>query len=211
MGDAMAEPTTTVTDYLLAVLALVLGLRLAWAARLGHDPSLWWWALGFLALAVGAALGGTSHGFGPRLTSLDQRRLWTATLMVLVAGNAALSMAVVTMALDGPARRLLLAAVAAVFVLGIAAVSVRPVYRVVIVDSALALVGVVALALWASGHGPAPWAVWVLAGAGVAATAAMVQALQIAPHAHFNHNDLYHVLQALACLLFYRAAVTPGS
>jgi hypothetical protein len=206
----MAEPTTTLTDYLLAGLTLVLGLRLAWAARLTGDPAQWWWAAGFLALAAGAALGGTSHGFGPRLTELDQRRLWTAALVVLVAGNAALSAAAVTMALEGPARRLWLGVVAATGLLGVAAVAVRPVYRVVLVDSAVALVLVVALALWARSQGRAPWADWLLAGAAVAAAGGAVQALRIAPHPRFNHNDVYHLLQAAAMLLFYRAAVPPG-
>jgi hypothetical protein len=206
----VAEPSTTLTDYLLAALAVVLGLRLAWTARLGAEPATWLWALGFLTLAAGAALGGSSHGFGPRLSALGQERLWTATLLVLIVGNAALSAAVVVLALDGPARRLPLALVGAACALGLAAVSVRPLYRVVIVESAAALFLAVALALWARAHGPAPWAGWVLAGTAVAAAAAAVQTLGLAPHPRFNHNDAYHVLQGAAFLLFYRAATLSG-
>ena len=32
----------------------------------------------------------------------------------------------------------------------------------------------------------------------------IVQARRVAPHRHFNHNDLYHVIQMVALYLFYR-------
>jgi peptidoglycan/LPS O-acetylase OafA/YrhL len=44
---------------------------------------------------------------------------------------------------------------------------------------------------------------WILAGVAVSALAAMVQYFGIAPHPHFNHNDLYHVVQITAMALFY--------
>jgi hypothetical protein len=67
----------------------------------------------------------------------------------------------------------------------------------VIVDtgSALAIVG--ALHLWRFNG-------WMLAGVGASLAAALVQASGFALHRHFNHNDLYHVVQIAAMLLFYR-------
>lgn len=61
--------------------------------------------------------------------------------------------------------------------------------------SALAIVG--ALHLWRFNG-------WMLAGAGVSVAAALAQASGLALHRHFNHNDLYHVVQIAALLLFYR-------
>jgi hypothetical protein len=203
----MAEPTTTLTDYLLGALALVLGLRLAGLAPGSGEASRWLWAAGFLALALGAALGGTSHGFGGRLAGPGRARLWTATLLVVIAGNALLAAAIVTTALVGAGRRLLLAALAAQLVLFALAVVPRPAYRLVVVDSVVSLGLVVAVTLWALFHGPAPWAPWVLAGACIAALAAVVQAFRLAPHPRFNHNDLYHVLQGIALVALYRGAL----
>jgi hypothetical protein len=38
--------------------------------------------------------------------------------------------------------------------------------------------------------------------------AALVQQMHWAPAVAFNHNDLYHVIQAVALALFYRAGDT---
>jgi hypothetical protein len=48
----------------------------------------------------------------------------------------------------------------------------------------------------------------ILAGVALSALAAGAQALGPDLHEHFNHNDLYHVLQIAAMALFYRGAST---
>jgi len=48
----------------------------------------------------------------------------------------------------------------------------------------------------------------ILAGVAVSALAAGVQASGLSLHANFNHNDLYHVVQIAATVLFYRGAST---
>ena len=47
---------------------------------------------------------------------------------------------------------------------------------------------------------------WMVGGVAVSVVAASVQALELAPHPNFNHNDLYHVIQIAAMWLFYRGA-----
>jgi hypothetical protein len=39
----------------------------------------------------------------------------------------------------------------------------------------------------------------------LSAVAAAVQQLKLAPSVPFNHNDLYHIIQALALFGFYQA------
>jgi hypothetical protein len=43
----------------------------------------------------------------------------------------------------------------------------------------------------------------MLAGVAVSVLAGLVQASGFALHAHFNHNDLYHVIQTAAMFAFY--------
>jgi hypothetical protein len=47
---------------------------------------------------------------------------------------------------------------------------------------------------------------WILAGVAVSVIAALVQASGLALHRHFNHNDLYHVIQIAAMALLYKGA-----
>src|SRR5206468_1209672 len=47
---------------------------------------------------------------------------------------------------------------------------------------------------------------WILGGVAVSLIAAGIQAGRVALHEHFNHNDLYHVVQIVAMLLYYAGA-----
>ena len=47
----------------------------------------------------------------------------------------------------------------------------------------------------------------MLAAIALTIVATLVQQLRLAPSAHFNHNDLYHVIQTVALVAFYRAAL----
>ena len=51
-----------------------------------------------------------------------------------------------------------------------------------------------------------PAARWIVLGVLVSFLAAGIQAAGLAPHPHFNHNDLYHVVQMLGMWLLYRGA-----
>jgi hypothetical protein len=79
-------------------------------------------------------------------------------------------------------------------------------FRFVIYYTAFAILLLAALSLHARRSGAAG-ARWSLAGIAVSAAAAGVPYLRIAPHPSFNHNDLYHVVQAAAMYLFYRGAL----
>jgi hypothetical protein len=47
---------------------------------------------------------------------------------------------------------------------------------------------------------------WLLAGIGVTAVGAVVMALRISLHEHFNQNDLFHCLFLVALYFLYRGA-----
>ena len=179
----MSEPTTVITDYVLGAVSIFLSLRLVDASR--------YWALAFFALGLGALLGGSWHGFW------QSDVLWkAATLSVgvasfgMVAGSAA---AVTTGGLRGT-----LIAFAVVKLIAYAAWMLHhDDFIWVIADTASAL-GIVA-ALHVLKRNP-----WLLAGVAVSVLAGLAQASGLALHEHFNHNDLYHVLQTAAMFLLYR-------
>ena len=83
---------------------------------------------------------------------------------------------------------------------------VQPVFLVAIADYGLALLAWVAAALFCQ----RAWRGWMLGAIGLSVVAAVVQQAKWAPHPQFNHNDLYHVIQAGALCLFYRAALHLG-
>ena len=69
----------------------------------------------------------------------------------------------------------------------------------VVLDTGIALLVVAATHLW-KWNGP------MLAGVALSVLAGVVQASGFKLHEHFNHNDLYHVIQTVAVLLLYQGA-----
>jgi uncharacterized protein DUF6962 len=179
----MNEPMTVLTDYALAGVSAVLGFKLIRYSK--------FWSLAFLALALAALLGGTWHGFW------QNDILWKATTLSvgvasfgMVAGSA---LAVTTGRLQ--------TAVIVFAVVKLGAYTAWMLYHDdfiwVVADTASALVIVGVLYLWRFNG-------WMLAGVAVSVLAGVAQASGIRLHEHFNHNDLYHMIQIAAMLAFYR-------
>ena len=200
----IAEPTTLLTDY---ALAGVTGW-LAWSllrAREGQRARSFW-ALAFAALALAAALGGTWHGFAPAFAEIAVILVWKAT--VLCVGIASFGMlagsAFATTA--GSVRKSLLAIAAVKLAIYSGWMIGHSEYIYVIADTGLATAAVAALHGWFAARDRDRASHWILAGVGVSVLAAGVQASGFALHRHFNHNDLYHVIQIAAMILFYAGA-----
>ncbi|MND00634.1 hypothetical protein D3C83_193220 [compost metagenome] len=68
-----------------------------------------------------------------------------------------------------------------------------------LIDTGVAFAAVAALHLWRFNP-------WILAGVASSVAAALVQASGFALHEHFNHNDLYHLIQVGAMFALYRGA-----
>jgi hypothetical protein len=83
----ITEPSTTITDYVLAVVAAVAALKLArnndtrkhWSVRF------WVGALGFTGVA--AATGGTYHGFQSVLGGPSMALVWKTTMLLCFRGS----------------------------------------------------------------------------------------------------------------------------
>lgn len=185
----MNEPMTVVTDYALGSVAAWLSLLLFRNAQAARRL----WAVAFAALAAAAFLGGTWHGF------LQSNLLWKAT--TLSAGVASFGMVAGSSwaVFSGPVRAFVLtAAMAKLLVYSIWMLS-HDAFLYVVIDTGIAFIVVAALHLW-KWNGP------ILAGVAISIAGALVQASGFRLHEHFNHNDLYHVIQIAALVLLYRGA-----
>jgi hypothetical protein len=185
----MNEPMTVVTDYALGSVAAWLSLLLFRNAQTARRL----WAVAFAALAAAAFLGGTWHGF------LQSNLLWKAT--TLSAGVASFGMVAGSSwaVFSGPLRAFVLTAALAKLVVYSAWMLSHDAFLYVVIDTGIAFIVVAALHLW-KWNGP------ILAGVAVSIAGALVQASGFRLHEHFNHNDLYHVIQIAALVLLYRGA-----
>lgn len=177
------EPTTLATDYLLTIAAAVFAIRL-W--RTNRQ-----WALAFLFTAAGSFFGGTYHGFGPVVGVLTATVLWKLTVFSIGLASFFLVL--------GSGRQLLLVALVKLIVY-MSWMTVHSDFVWVVIDYGIALliVGVVQLVR----RGPST--PWVIGSIVVSVLGALVQMSRLTLHEHFNHNDLYHLIQLVALWLLYR-------
>lgn len=178
------EPMTLATDYLLAVAAAAFAARLWRAHRL--------WALAFAFTSLGSFLGGTYHGL------YEDAALWKA--VVFSIGIASFFL------LAGSGRAF--AAIATIKLVAYCSWMIsHDGFEWVIADYGvtLLLVGIAAL-LRRDGS-----ASWIWGSIALSVAGALVQRSGLTLHRHFNHNDLYHVIQLVALWLLYRGGTATTS
>jgi hypothetical protein len=208
----ITEPTTLVTDYLLAMFTGLLGRRLGQAARDAEWSGFVqtaglqnWWSIAFLATAVAGAAGGTVHGFQRAMPRSLSNLLWLVTLESLVLAAFAVVCAAIVLTGSGRTTRFI-ASFAAGMAFGSYGLWVvrHPVFLSAIVAYGVAFAVLVGVRLYAR---PLDGAGRLLfGGVALSLVAAAIQQSGVSIHRHFNHNDLYHVVQAIAVWLLYRSA-----
>ncbi len=194
---------TALTDYLLAIVGLWLGLLL-WRYRVRGQRAQLLWVAAFLATAVAAAAGGAFHGSVGGLAA--EGLLWkVAVFSVGVA--ACFMLAAAGFGACHPKLRtvLVVVAVAQLAVYGWW-MSVHDGFRFVVIDyaSAMAAVLLLCFAAWVRKDDRAGG--WTVSGILVSFLGAGVEAVGWPQYARFNHDALYHLIQILALWLFYRGA-----
>ncbi|HEY3121773.1 MAG TPA: hypothetical protein VGL15_14200 [Vicinamibacteria bacterium] len=202
----IAEPTTTLTDYAMGALSLVLGAQLLASGTRDRNPPQTLWGMGLLATGMASLIGGSSHGFAPYLSTDTRAAVWRATYGTLGMANLLILAAAAAFALRGAAASVAVFALTVRLALYLAFITSRPEFRYVVYDYVLTLL---LLTIFAA-HGRLrdwPGAVWMMAGIGVSFVGALIQRSGFALHRHFNHNDLFHVVQTIAIYLYYRAGV----
>jgi hypothetical protein len=196
------EPATLITDGLLAVLGFALARALRRRAGLDH-PAILWWHRALIAMALGACLGGLYHGFAPNFPSWVDGIWWRLVLVNICFIGLTMGMSLThELGLrDGWRRAVWVKCLATVI-----AVILLPEFVVSILDygSAMMLWLVAAVLLRRR------WSPWIAAAVVLSAVAAWVQQSEVSLSSGFNHNDLFHVIQALALFGFYEAGARLG-
>lgn len=200
----LTEPMTLLTDYVLAGVTGWLGWRL-WAAR-ESQAARRLWAIAFGALALAALAGGSHHGYALLLPETMLAALWKVTVYSVGLASFGMLVGSAMAVASGNARKLLLALAGAKLALYSLWMTGHDEYVFVIADTGGAMLGIAALHLWSWLRNRDEPSRWMLAAILVSVLAAGVQAAKLAPHPHFNHNDLYHVIQIAAMFLFSKGA-----
>jgi hypothetical protein len=202
----ISESMTLVTDWLLAALCVTLGLRLLRHARRTGQRSVCLFAGPFFSTALGAFIGGASHGFRPYLGSWGNFFSWKLSVLAIGVTTLLFVAATATAALLRPWRRIVIGLAVLQAAVYFAWMMFYNEFIWVIADYVPAMSLVLALQVlqWRRGEPSAPR---LAAGIATSLVGAAIQASGFALHEHFNHNDLYHVVQMAATWMLYRGGL----
>lgn len=199
----MEQPVVVLTNFLLAVECL--GLAVALQRRAEVRPDLRRLFMGmFLFVAVGAVLGGLSHGLGNRVGSLSAWILWRATLIALGGGAfCAARIAVEELAPHRrPFARRICSGLLLAYVLAVLAGATAFAFALLPAVLATAMLLMAYLRRWHRLRSPGVAA--GIAGLSLVFLAGVQQQLEwgVDPDG-FNHNAVYHLLQMIALALIH--------
>lgn len=200
----ITEPMTVLTDVLLGGFAFILAARLGLHSAAEGVTASSALAGGLLATAISAILGAITHGLDPRTDAAARERMWRAALFMTGFVGTGTVAAVAFFAARGSTRTAILVFAALKLVIYMIKVARRPDFRVAAADYGGALAILLAGAVYALVRWQMPGASWLIAGVAVSLVAGVVQARRLALHRHFNHNDLFHLIQMVALYMFYR-------
>ena len=204
----MTEPDVVITDYLLAAECFVF----AWMLWHQDGPSAWSFrgpfVAFFVATSVGSIAGGTVHGFFLSNTSSAGVVLWRGALLSIgVAAFCAWVIGARLLAGPGAARVIQIAASLVFVAYAVVILWVADNFRIAVVNylppTIFLIVGLVAAYKVHSDRALAIGA----AGLVLTVVAAAIQQFRIAVHPqYFNHNALYHAIQAVGLFMIFVAA-----
>lgn len=190
------------TDYVLAAVCVVVSVKLLRQKPVELPVRLW--GIAFLLVSLSALTGGTWHGFGPDVDAQTRTILWKSTVyaagvfdLLIVAGS-------ILATVGGRLRTWLLVAVSVMFLTYAIWMAGHGDFLYVVLDSAGTMILLLILHGYAALVRADSASPWVIAAVLISALAATVQASGFTLGAYLNHNDLYHLIQVVAMLLFYQ-------
>ncbi len=198
----MTEPDVTLTDYALALECAVFAW-LVWRPRIGEGALRRWMTLFFASLSVSSLFGGTVHGFFVDPTSSGHALLWPGTLLGIglttLSGWAIGAHLVIR---PEAARWIIRMGVLQLGAYCAVVVFVTDAFWVAVANYLPAALFLLVVFVVVSRRGELVGATIGAWGLVLSFVAAAIQLLQISVHpVYFNHNSLYHAVQAVALAL----------
>ncbi len=200
----MTEPGVTLTDYGLALECAVFAW-LVWRVRRGRGEAGLWIFLFFASLSASSLFGGTVHGFFLDPASGGHVVLWPLTLLG-IGVTALCGWAIGAALLTRPEiTRLIIRAAGLQLVLyGAVVLFVSAAFWVAVVNYLPAALFLLVAFVVVARQGELAGAALGAWGLVLSFIAAAIQVLQISIHPiYFNHNSLYHAVQAVALALIF--------
>jgi hypothetical protein len=202
----LAEPTTSITDFLLAAELFAFSFLTFHAET--HHWCVELWAAALATLGISALTGGIFHGCAPYLSPSKLTQLWRITIMMVIATlGFMIAAGFVSSFSKYPTEILLLVTELPVLYFIIRAAR-QPAPQMLVKHSkrkiAIAILVMALLYVRQIYAGGAESGEWILIGSMISLAGIWVQQTDFKLHKHFNQNDLCHLFFMVGVYFLYR-------
>ncbi len=203
----IAEPTTTITDYVLGILTAYWGIRLLQQ----QIPATVFWGIGFISLSIASFLGGTAHGFRPVLSKTAHAIIWRTTLATIGITSASMVIGLTIARMTGTLQTTIIVVTSSLLLGYLILISFKNefIYAVIGYTPSIFFVLIVEIITLLANNPTYDKisAKWNLTAVVLSIISTTIQAKKIGISKNFNHNDLFHVVQMAGMYCFYRAGI----
>lgn len=200
----ISEPMTVFTDLLITGFAFWFACCLFKSAKKKGDLSLKAWAVGFLAIGLGAFLGAFSHGLAQIVSEKTIGYAWGLTLINIGVVSACVLLATALRYLTGFLKNVVMIFVFLKFLVYLVAIQRSQEFVIAIADYFPVLLVALVLSIHTFIKKKLSSEKFIAIGLLTSILGALVQQSGFQLHMHFNHNDLYHVIQIVGLYFIFK-------
>jgi hypothetical protein len=196
----LTEPITMLTDYMLSLLSLWFASEV-WRKLKGQEKiAALFWLGAFTFSGLAALFGGTHHGFTNFYSEGLGANLWLATCLAINCANLFLCLTTTI----GHKSKVWLGIFVVKFFIFVVLTLAYANFILAALDYLLTLIVLLTLNGYRFKLTRAPHNLKILQGVIVAFVGIGIQLSGFGLHEHFNHNDIFHIIQMFSSYLFYR-------
>ncbi|MBT3590157.1 MAG: hypothetical protein HOK52_15235 [Candidatus Marinimicrobia bacterium] len=204
------EPTTTITDFILALMGFAFGISLLSVYQEKQFAFHFYWGWGFIVSGLGAFVGAISHGIGPNLNVKINHIIWKVTVFLIGVSGWYFSIGA-SIFFFPPATYEWVRWIIIISLVFYSLWLFKDDRFIVVILYYIPLMifimtGMFYHFLVLNSAGSAAVAVGILVSLGGAG----IQASGFSIHKYFNHNDLFHVIQMIGYLLMFQGGMEIG-
>ncbi len=192
----ITEPTTMITDFILAIEAIIFSIIIfnnySTTAQL-------LWAFAFVITSFGAVLGGITHGFKEYTSDETERIIWRLTLLSVGLGGVLMFLGILYAVINA-SLTIITAILIVSYIIYAVWILRNDKFIFVIIYYLPMLIGILIIELF---NLSSPSAIWFISGILSTFIGFGIQIKGYKLHEHFNHNDIFHVIQMFAVYLLF--------
>ncbi len=200
----ITEPMTMITDYLIAIESAFITILILYKSS---ESSAMYLALSVLFTGIGAIFGGTAHGFAKVLSNKLHTIIWKTTTYTIGIATVFFLHSAILSSVTSISKIIFIALNLIAFIIYAFWMFNHDSFLYVVLYYVPSMILILGLKIYSWFSFMDPSSGLIILGIVITFIGTGFQAAKISIHKHFNHNDIFHVIQMISIYVLYLASM----